>query len=189
MSWALAGGMAGASILGGAMNQQAQSNANEMQRANMFAQHDFEAYQSNTAYRRGMYDLKEAGLNPMLAYSQGGASASKGSMAGAQAETGLGEGVQQGLSTAMELKGLKADMKLKDQQTKTTKKLGTAHQASALKNVMESNALNKRMGAITQESHFKEGLYKGGKQILNKTVEGYEAGAKEIDRLFKQLMD
>lgn len=45
----------------------------------------FEERLSNSAYQRAMRDMESAGLNPMLAYMQGGASTPKGSVASAQA--------------------------------------------------------------------------------------------------------
>lgn len=46
---------------------------------------DFQETMANTQYQRAIGDLREAGLNPMLAYSQGGAPSPSGSMATAPA--------------------------------------------------------------------------------------------------------
>jgi hypothetical protein len=71
-----------ASLLGGVLsnNQKTASAAEANRFANEQAQRqmDFQREMSNTSYQRTVKDLKDAGLNPMLAYSQGGASSPTG---------------------------------------------------------------------------------------------------------------
>lgn len=61
-------------------------------------QRDWQQNMSNTAYQRSMGDMRAAGLNPMLAFSQGGASTPTGAMAGSSAASGPSASSGGGLS-------------------------------------------------------------------------------------------
>ncbi|WNK13682.1 MAG: DNA pilot protein [Microvirus sp.] len=60
------------------------ADANSANKAAAQTQMDFQQYNSNTSYQRAVADMQAAGLNPMLAYSQGGASTPSGSSYSAQ---------------------------------------------------------------------------------------------------------
>lgn len=72
---------AGAAIGGAVLSNMGASDRNDAQIASSREQMEFQKYMSNTAYRRAVRDMQKAGLNPMLAYSQGGASTPAGSQA------------------------------------------------------------------------------------------------------------
>ena len=80
---------AGSNILGTVMTNNA--NAQNIKNANSTnldiarEQMEFQERMSNSAYQRAVVDMRKAGLNPILAYSQGGASSPSGASANMQA--------------------------------------------------------------------------------------------------------
>ena len=92
-------------------------------------QMDFQEEMSSTAMSRRMSDLKSAGLNPMLAYQQGGAS----TPAGAGYDINPISSAVQLRRINQEIKNMKSMNKQIQQQTKTQVSQEKLNQASANK--------------------------------------------------------
>lgn len=138
--------MGGSAIVGGLLGLHGAHRANQTNQSISHQQMQFQREMSNTAYQRAMEDMRKAGLNPILAYQQGGASSPGG--AGIPAI----DQVTPAVSSAMQAARLSADLdnlremtnKLKSDQAVNDAMIKSANADALLKSnsarVADSNA-------------------------------------------------
>lgn len=108
--------------LTGAQNEANAFTAQQNQLARDFsaqqsqAQMDFQERMANTQYQRGVEDLRAAGLNPALAYTNGGNVAPSGASASASGASSVDPGHGMTLSDILALAKIKSEVKLNEAQ-------------------------------------------------------------------------
>lgn len=124
------------SVLGGAAlggigaigNYYGQKSANVANAKMAREQMDFQERMSNTSWQRAKADMIKAGINPLLAVSQGGASTPTGAMGNAQNTlSGLSDSIPKGIASALAIQQMKAQ-------------LGKIQSDTELNNAMRENA-------------------------------------------------
>lgn len=123
MAWGVAVGAA----IGAVSSAIGQAKANKFNKAEAQKSRDFQQAMFSSRYQMTMRDMELAGLNPILAYKQGGGNPSGGAVAtggniGAAAVTGAASGANTALAMRrgdQELLKLKADTELTNRMSAT----------------------------------------------------------------------
>jgi len=127
--------MAG-SAMQNAANQRMQEDMQAFNAEQAARNREFQERMSNTAWQRGKADMEKAGINPMLAVSQGSASSPSGSAASAgigHKSEDLLKNVPGAISSAMEASKLKKELEMQEDQQKLLKAQAGASDAQAAK--------------------------------------------------------
>lgn len=139
-----------ASAIGGAASYFGANSANTANRNIAREQMQFQERMSSSAWQRGVADMKKAGINPMLAVSQGGASSPAGSSAVMQNELA---GVTPAVTSALGVARLKADIAKVRSDTDLNKTLARTSNSQAflnLRNAESASANARQVETVTR---------------------------------------
>ena len=128
-------GSVASSLIGGGLGYLGAAESNKEARKMQQRQMDFQQRMFQHRYQYQMADMKAAGLNPILAYSQGppGGPAGSPPIQPLNELGAIGAELGRGVSTAIQARRMEADVKLSEEQAKAA--------AESVKNIAEDTKL------------------------------------------------
>lgn len=168
------------SFIPGIGDADAAKDANQANLKESALNRNFQERMSNTAYQRGMADMKKAGLNPTLAYMQGGASAPSGSQATVQSEsrTGLADFALKagtGISAARtQASAVQQQQTMNESSIKLNAATAAKNLQDAEKTRLDNNKQKKYEGVNSAAGRLGDKVGKGLDTIMN-MIEGSSA--------------
>lgn len=143
---------AGASLFGASASAKGQKAANRAAERIATDNRAFQERMSNTQYQRAVTDLRKAGLNPMLAYKQGGAGTPSGATAPqANIKAAYPEAAGKAVSSALASRRLRSELDNIEMDTVLKKQQGYTTDTQGRRQVEETKNLHK-MGKILDQN-------------------------------------
>jgi NADH dehydrogenase/NADH:ubiquinone oxidoreductase subunit G len=175
-------GIAG-SVIGGGLSFLGQQGANKTNMDIAQNQMNYQTQMSNTSYQRAVKDMEAAGLNPMLAYTQGGASTPAGATTTVQNK--LGEGVrayQQQNATSSAAALQREQAKAVEPQIENTYSQTALNTANAAKSAAEAeNIKAQTLNAVAQNPVILKQIEKMAAEINQLTASSKLSTATEAN--------
>lgn len=142
---------------------------------------DFQLEMSNTSYQRAVEDLKKAGLNPILAYSNGGASTASGSTAQAHQASGSQASIDTNTVASLINANLSRQTSLKIAQIQADSARQVAEiNSNSSKYGFWTNFLESALGTEDLGDYAKDTVKKAVDWLTGDTTNQYVSTAKKV---------